>query len=102
MENNRLGNMAMTAILCFLLALATAFVILVVLLIEWLTMLLCSKLIAMLVVAGLFMIIAAILYMTSAHRVIKEIKSKWDAIYAVANSVRRTIERLKSFITNCI
>ncbi|MBO5217216.1 MAG: hypothetical protein Q4F45_04620 [Alistipes sp.] len=93
MEENRSTRRALTAIVSFLLTATTALILLVVLLLEWLTTLFCSELIATTLVAGLFIVIAIAIYTLSAHRAIEEIKSRWDAIYQVAYSARRGYER---------
>jgi hypothetical protein len=93
MEENRSTRRALTAIVCFLLTATTALILLVVLLLEWLTRLFGSELIATMLVAGLFGFVSAIIYAFAAHRAIEQIKARWDAIYQVAYSARRGYER---------
>lgn len=97
-HENRSSRRAMTSIVCFLLAVMTALILFVVLLLEWLTMILCSDVLATLVVALTFLMAAAVIYLLSAHKAIEQIKARWDAIYDVAYSLRRAYDRLIGFL----
>lgn len=88
----------LTAIICFLFSAITALILLVVLLIEWLTSLLESDVLATLLVAGTFLVAATMIYLLSAHRAIEQIKTRWDAIYDVAYTVRCSYNRVMRFI----
>lgn len=95
---NQSSRRVMTIIVCFLFTAITALILFVVLLLEWLTALLDSNVIATLLVAGMFLLIATMIYLLAARRAIEQIKLRWDAIYDVACTARRSYERVIRFI----
>ncbi|MBQ3204433.1 MAG: hypothetical protein IJB39_05580 [Alistipes sp.] len=96
--DNHSPRSLMTAIVTFLFSIITATILLVVVLLEWLTSLIGSDLVATLIVAAMFLLAAAIIYLLSAHKAITQIKARWDEIYDVAYAARKGFERVRDFI----
>ena len=97
-SENHSPRSLMTAIVTFLLSIITATILLVVLLLEWITSLVGSDILATLIVAALFLLAAAIIYLLSAHKAITQIKARWDEIYDIARAARKGYERLRDFL----
>ena len=97
-SENHSPRSLMTAIVTFLLSIITATILLVVLLLEWITSLVGSDILATLIVEALFLLVAAIIYLLSAHKAITQIKARWDEIYDVARAARKGYERVRDFL----
>ncbi len=97
-DRNTLGGYFGPALLCFVLAAAMALLLLVAALAVWLSQVIGSLALSLLIIGGFFIVLAVTLYLFSLRSGFRLISSRLETIYNLAYTARWGFEMLTSYL----